>query len=130
MWDKMMFNAQNLETETSKATLINMPKKSKYEGWSFWHPSKLIRIEGGKGYHLSFSFSDTWEFKLFKKYKNGKGPEQVISIAEMKEAFGLSSNAIESANDAHNAKQNESYLHVTEPKPIDKEVEVDKSLKR
>ena len=130
MWRKINFNAQNIETETERSTLIKMPKKSKYEGWVFWYPTKLVRDEGGKGYNLSFSFSDTWEFKIFKQYKNGKGPEQVISIAEMKEAFGLSNDTIESANAAHDAKQNESYLNVTEPTPVDKEVEVDESLKR
>lgn len=130
MWERINFNAQNIERETERATLIKMPKKSNYDGWMFWHPSKLVREEGGKGYHLSFSFSDTWEFKLFKQYKNGKGPEQTISINEMKEAFGASNESIENANEAHKTKEEKSYLHVTEPTPIDKEVEVDESLMR
>lgn len=130
MWHKIYFNKQNIQTETSKATLIKMPHSSNYDGWLFWHPSKLVREEGGKGYHLSFSFSDTWEFKIFKQYKNKKGPEQTISIKEMKEAFGASDESIEKAKEAHDAKENESYLHVSEPQPINKEVEVDESLKR
>lgn len=130
MWERINFNAQNIERETERATLIKMPKKSKYEGWAFWHPSKLVRDEGGKGYHKSFSFSDSWEFKLFKQYKNGKGPEQIISIEDMKETFGISNESIGNANEAHKTKEEKSYLLVTEPTPIDKDVEVDESLKR
>lgn len=130
MWERIKFNAQNIETETERATLIKMPKKSKYKGWVFWHPSKLVRDEGGNSYHKSFSFSNNWEFKVFKKYKNGKGPEQIISIEDIKEAFGISNEAIGNANSAHREKEEKSYLHVIEPTPINKDVEVDESLKR
>ena len=130
MWDKIYFNKQNVKTETEKATLIKLPHASKYDDYLFWHPTKLIREEGGKGYHLSFSFQDDWEFKVFKLYKNKKGPEKILSVQEMKEAFRSSSATIAQANEIHEQKQQESYLRVTEPVPIDKDVEVDPSLKR
>ena len=130
MWRKINFNAQNIEMETDRATLIKLPHRSEHDGWLFWHPSKLVREEGGKCYHLSFSFSDDWEFKIFKPYKNGKGPEKIIGSEEMMAAFCASDEAIEQANAAHEAKENESYLRVTEPEPVNKEVEVDESLKR
>ena len=130
MWDKIYFNAQNIETETGKATLIKMPNKSAYKDMAFWHPSKLVREEGGKGYHLSFSFSDTFEFKVFKQYKDGTKRELVLSPDQMREAFGPSDETIEHAVDAEETKLQEHYLRVSEPAKIDGEIEVDASLKR
>lgn len=91
-WNKIVFNAQNIETETDRAVLIRMPHKSDYDGYMFWHPKKLVRETGAKGYALTFSFTDDFEFKLFK---NGNGKynrhkviaETTISASEMKEQF-------------------------------------------
>lgn len=91
-WIKCNLNAQNIETETDKAVLIKMPHKSAYDGFKFWHPKKLVREAGGKGYFYTFSFTDEFEFKLFK---NGNGrynqrdiiSETVISADEMAEQF-------------------------------------------
>ena len=91
-WIKCNLNVQNIETETEKAVLIKMPHKSNYDGFKFWHPKKLVREAGGKGYFLTFSFTDEFEFKIFK---NGNGrynqrdiiSETVISAAEMAVQF-------------------------------------------
>ena len=130
MWDKIYFNAQNIETETDKSILIKMPSKSAYEGMMFWHPTSLVREEGGKGYHLSFSLSDTWQFKVFKQYKNKTKREIILSPDQMREAFGISDEAIKRAVEAEESSREEHYLIVSEPAAIDKDVEVDESLKR
>lgn len=91
-WHKVNFNAQNIESETEKAVLIKMPHKSGFDGFKFWHPKKLVRTAGGKGYFLTFSFTDEFEFKLVK---NGNGKynkfdvvdQRTISASEMIDAF-------------------------------------------
>lgn len=92
---KIKFNSQNIENETARAVLIKMPNESIYKGYKFWHPSKLVRDEGGKGYFKSFSFTDEFEFKLIK-YGNGRYnrykviEEKNISVEEMLEQFNTS----------------------------------------
>jgi len=126
MWNRIFFNKQNIEHETDRGTLINMPNKSEYNGWKFWHPSKLVREEGGNGYFLSLSFTDDWKFRLFKSYKKKPNPQKNIGSEEIKIAFQASDESI----DARVKDSSKSYLNVTEPTPVDKDVEVDDSLKR
>ncbi|RRC92709.1 hypothetical protein EII25_03285 [Erysipelotrichaceae bacterium OH741_COT-311] len=91
-WEKVYFNAQNIEAETAKAVLIKMPSKGDYAGYCFWHPARLVRDEGNKGYRKSFSFTDEFEFKL-KKYGKGKYnknqviDEKIIGPEEIKDEF-------------------------------------------
>ena len=73
----------------------------------------------------SFSFSDNWEFKIFKTNKRGeKTVEEILSPEEMAEAFGVVNEQISA--DA----STESYLEVKEPKKVEKTVSVDNELKR
>lgn len=58
VWQKIFTNSQNIKAESRGSYLIQMPKKSSYKGWAFWHPKKLVREQGGKGYYISFSFTD------------------------------------------------------------------------
>ena len=94
MWDKIFFNAQSIQSETDSSVLIKMPNKSKYNGWVFWHPKKLVRLQGGNGYHYSFSFHEDWEFTI-KLYGRGKHNfldvirENIIDAADMKIIFGV-----------------------------------------
>lgn len=121
MWKKIKFNAQNIEHETGKATLIKMPNKSEYKGYTFWHPSKLVREEGGKGYFVSFSYTDSFEFKVFKTGKNRNVlDEQFLSPSEMEEAFNVVDEQISSNVD--------SFLEVKEPSKVTKEVELKDEL--
>ena len=124
-WNKIYFNSQNIEHETAKATLIKMPNKSEYAGYMFWHPSKLIQEEGGKGYWQSFSYTDEWNFKIFKG--NGQYRKEIqLDSRDIEEAFGI----VDEEIGTRKTNDKKSYLEVTEPKPIDKEVEVDEELKR
>lgn len=91
-WIKCDLNAQNIKTKTEKAVLISMPHSSKFDGFQFWHPQKLVREVGGRGYFYTFSFTNEFEFKL-KKMGQGRYnkfeviDEKTISADEMIEAF-------------------------------------------
>ena len=125
MWKNIEINIQNIETDTGKATLIKMPNKSRYAGYKFWHPSKLVRY-GSNSYARSIGYTDEFTFKLFK---NGNGKYNKfdvidtieIDVEEFEEAFDCMS-------DCTRTKSNETYLIVKEPEKVEKDIEVEKSL--
>lgn len=122
-WKSIKFNAQNIEFETAKAVLIKMPNKSDYAGYMFWHPSKLVRTIGGKGYFKSFSYTDEFEFKIFKQGKNRQiTAEAFLSTEEMEEAFEIVNEQLSGSD--------ECYLEVTEPTKIDDKVEIREELRK
>lgn len=45
-WNKIYFNVQNIKEDKGNSVVINMPNKSEYHGWCFYHPKKLVREEG------------------------------------------------------------------------------------
>lgn len=98
MWKNIQINKQNVKADTGRAVLIQMPHNSNYDGFSFWHPSKLVR-SGYNSNALSISYNDDFTFKLIK---HGKGKynsrdiiaEEVISVEEFEEAFGVMSDNI------------------------------------
>ena len=76
-WQNQHFNIQNIKHATEKAVLINMPHSSKYDGYCFWHPAKLIR-DGSHSYDKTFAYNGDFIFKL-KKYGHGKyNSDQII----------------------------------------------------
>jgi hypothetical protein len=79
MWKNLYINTQNIETETEKSVLINMPKKSEYSGFSFWHPRKLVRNAGHKGYRVSIGYTDDFKFNL-KRYGKNNNVLQELSL--------------------------------------------------
>lgn len=122
-WKSIKFNAQNIEFETAKAVLIKMPNKSDYAGYMFWHPSKLVRTIGGKGYFKSFSYTDEFEFKVFKTGKNRNVTAEVfLSPEEIEEAFEIVNEQLSGTD--------EYFLEVTEPTKIDDEVEIREELRK
>lgn len=122
-WKSIKFNAQNIEFETARAVLIKMPNKSDYTGYMFWHPSKLVRTIGGKGYFKSFSYTDEFEFKVFKQGKNRQiTAEALLSPEEMEEAFEIVNEQLSDTD--------ECYLEVTEPTKIDDKVEIRAELRK
>lgn len=69
-WKNVNINKQNIDVETSRSVLIKMPHNSDFDGYKFWHPSKLVR-KGRNSNSVSISYNDQFTFKL-KKYGNGK----------------------------------------------------------
>ncbi len=124
MWKSIKFNKQNIEHRTEKAVLIKMPKKSNYAGYAFWHPAKLVRTIGGNGYFMSFSYNDNFEFNIFK-FENKSTKKQSISIQDIEEAFEPMNEKIQC-----DMEHDDSYLIVTEPVEINKEVSIIEELIR
>lgn len=123
MWHKVYFNSQSIEHDTAKAVLIKMPNKSEYAGYKFWHPTKLVREEGGKGYHMSFSFTEEFQFMIRKYGQNRQvTAEKIIGWDEMLEAFEQVNEQI--------CGHEETYLEVAEPDKVDKTVKVREELTR
>lgn len=127
MWKNININVQNIEHDTGKACLIKMPSKCSYAGYKFWHPSKLIRDNGGKGYFKSLGYTDSFEFKLIKYGKgtyNGRDiiDEVVLSVEEFEEAFDnpTLNTSVEDSN--------ESYLNVTEPNKLTGDIQINEEL--
>lgn len=91
-WRKIPFNIQNVAYETDKGILIQMPRKSDYDGFKFWTSKKLVR-EGRHSYEMLLSVNADMKFKL---QKNGNGKhnrfkviaEHEITADELAEAFG------------------------------------------
>lgn len=87
-WRKFEVNIQNIDRETDRAYLVNMPHSSEYDGFSFWIAKKLCR-GGSHSYAMQISVIDTMEFKLQRKGKRGNVlEEKTISAESMIEAFG------------------------------------------
>lgn len=118
MWTKVYFNLQSIQRETPRSVLIKMPNHSKYKGYSFWHPAKLVRREGGKGYHLSFSFSDDFNFNVIKYGQGRYNSNEIISEYEldaedMKEVWQVVNNSIQvSVSDEIQKKKDENHLEI------------------
>ena len=93
MWKNININKNLIKADTGKAVLVAMPHNSGYDGYSFWHPSKLVR-EGKHGAAVSLGYTDDFVFHL-KKYGKGKyNTNEVIDEIqlapdELEEAFGM-----------------------------------------
>lgn len=124
-WKNININKQNVDVETAKSVLIKMPHNSNYDGYKFWHPSKLVR-KGRNSNSLSIGYNDQFTFKL-KKYGKGKYnkkeviDEIEIDVDEFEEAFGVMDKNITSKNYV-----NEFETHKPEQlNPVESKVEGD-----
>ncbi|HEM9584479.1 TPA: hypothetical protein U3L45_000463 [Streptococcus agalactiae] len=125
-WKKIYFNSLNIIYEGEKSCLIKMPNNSRYKDYKFWHPAKLVReLTKGNGYFKTFSFTEEWEFNIFKDDKNyNRTKEIILSSEEMEDEF-------ETVNiEVENQSNSESFYKEYEPKKIDKDVEVLDELTR
>ncbi|KAA6348971.1 hypothetical protein EZS27_003571 [termite gut metagenome] len=140
MWQKIFFNSQSIQAETDSAVLIKMPNKSEYQGYCFWHPKKLVREQGGKGYHYTFSFTEDFVFHL-KKYGQGRHNrrdvirEVDLSVCQIKKEFGVVDENVnlfvEQETDRLYAETiEETTIEKHVPELVDKEVEPIPSLER
>lgn len=127
LWKSIQINKQNIKADTDKATLIAMPHNSDYNGFKFWFPNKLIS-SGKYANTISIAYNDGFIFNL-KKYGKGKFnknkiiEEKQISYEEFEEAFTSMNKNISFS------KNEESYLIISEPKKVDKEIKVLDELK-
>ena len=133
MWYKINFNALNIEHETTRATLIKMPKNSNYAGYCFWHPKKLIREnEIGKGYFLTFSFDENFKFKLQKysksKYKKELLDEVVLDFEEIMNEFEAGDTTIKNIEKQKEEAEKITYEVIKPEKIENQEVEIDPEL--
>ena len=137
MWYKINFNALNIEYETEKSTLIKMPRNSNYPCYCFWHPKKLVREnEIGKGYFLTFSFDETFKFKLQKfsnsKFKKELLDEVMLDYEEIRNEFEKGNETIEDIERQKvedNIITTEIKVFVPEKKEVG-EVEINDEFKR
>ena len=137
MWYKINFNALNIEYETEKSTLIKMPRNSNYPCYCFWHPKKLVREnEIGKGYFLTFSFDETFKFKLQKfsnsKFKKELLDEVMLDYEEIRNEFAVGNETIEEIEKQKvedNIITTEIKVFVPEKKEVG-EVEINDEFKR
>lgn len=92
-WKNININTNQIKAETGKAVLIAMPHNSDYDGYVFWHTSKLIR-NGRHSASVSLGYTDDFTFTL-KKYGKGRYnsreviDEKVIDVEEFENAFGV-----------------------------------------
>lgn len=109
MWKKLLFNRQNIKASTPSAYLIMMPRGSRYPDYLFWYPAKLIKEAAGKGYFMSLTYADNFQFRLIK-YGHGRFNQHkiihqlIVPATVIEEAFGASDKSIDQAIVAHNAK--------------------------
>ena len=111
-WKAIIFNAQNIKVETSKAVLIKLPGTEK----CFWHPKSLIKDVGGKGYFLSFSYTDVWKFKVDNKVV----PIEYIenAFAKGNESFKIAIDRTKPYNLIHTPKKLELESDITIPEVL------------
>lgn len=127
-WRKFEVNIQNIKYETERSFLISMPHSSDYDGFTFWIGKKLCR-GGSNSYAMQISVTDTMEFKLQRKGKNGNIlEEKTLSAESMIGAFGGECNFNRSWNDEIMVRE-EIINHVPETLIVEK-VEVDATLVR
>lgn len=93
MWRAININKQNIKAEMDKAVLIACPHNSEYDGFCFWHTSKLVR-EGRNSNTVQIIYTEDFTFYL-KKYGKGKYnsrdviDEVQLAYDELEEIFGV-----------------------------------------
>ena len=93
VWKNININKQNIKADTGRSILIQMPHSSDYDGYCFWHSSKLVH-DGRHSNAVSIGYTDDFNFRLIK-YGKGKWnssdviDEIYINASQFEEAFGV-----------------------------------------
>jgi len=101
-WRSINVNLTMVKHQSERSVLIAMPHNSDFDGYAFWHPSKLVR-DGRNSGSVSIAYSDDFVFHL-KKYGSGKWnsreviAEVDIGADDFTEAFAETDANIESPN--------------------------------
>lgn len=88
-WKTIEANSNLIQHETGKAVLIKVPNSE----FKFWHPAKCVRTSGKNGYLLNISYTDSFEFKMFRSGKGrynsfDKIEEMTVTAKEFERMFG------------------------------------------
>lgn len=87
-WKNIYINSNLIGGGSSKAYVFNMPKNSKYAGYSFWLTDKCVHHVFGRGDIVVIGYTDEFTFKIFKQGKNfNKLDEKTITAKEFEEIF-------------------------------------------
>lgn len=98
MWKNINVNINQIKLNTGRAILINCPHNSEYDGFSFWHPAKLVR-SGKHSASVSIGYTEDFKFKLIKygkgKYNSRDIIDEIeISVEEFEEMFEVENQSI------------------------------------
>jgi hypothetical protein len=93
-WKSMQINVLHIVNKTDQAILFNCPHKSKYDGYSFWRPAKLVR-DGKHSYAVKVSYTDDSELTLWKYGKKGNVLDEIkIGAPEFESMFAATNSSI------------------------------------
>lgn len=129
-WKSVNLCENQIKAMTVKSVLVKMPLSSKYKGFFFWHPSKLVKTSYYRGESYELLYTDDFTFNLFK---NGKGKtnkyekiaEKCIDVEDFEEAFKVVGDDFDEYTDFIKS----SYYEVEEPKKIEiDDIEIPKEL--
>lgn len=89
MWKDITFNAERVYM-LANSYKFYMPEGSGYEGYTFFHPSKLVKSYGD---NYILTVREDWQFKLTKSEKSPAGVWEdvdivTISLAEFEAVVG------------------------------------------
>lgn len=88
-WKGIAISESLILRTTERSALIAMPRFSDYNGFTFWHPLKLVRYEFDL---VSIRYTDDFLFRLQKREKTRKGQweltdEITLTAEEIEDVF-------------------------------------------
>jgi len=124
-WKGIQINTNSIEARTDKAVLFNCPHKSSYDGYSFWHPAKLV-LGGSHSAAVNVRYTEDFEFTLRRHGKNKNIlAEKKISAREFESIFKTVNENISAPR-----QKDEYEVHVPQEITGMAEATVDESLRR
>ena len=79
-WKGMTIDESFIRTKTDRSVLFKMPRYGEYDGFTFWHPKKLVQT----GFGLAeIRYTDDFQFRLQKREKNHSGQWETTDEATL-----------------------------------------------